>query len=150
MIYDTEAIYAALFALVSNTSVYPWKTSARRLKLWGEVLPEQRPALYQFEGGDEDYEWRQSTAEPVVKLWAKLFIYTNAKDPAVAGATQINQIMTALNVGFTPTGRDKAFGRLTLGGLVYYARIEGKVFRDPGDLDGDGMLVVPIGIRVNA
>ena len=32
----------------------------------------------------------------------------------------------------------------TLNGLVYWCRIEGKVFKDPGDLDSQTLLIVPI------
>ena len=38
------------------------------------------------------------------------------------------------------------FDRQTLGGLVHYCRIEGRVVKDPGDLDGQGLALVPIKI----
>lgn len=34
----------------------------------------------------------------------------------------------------------------TLGGLVPHCWIDGKVMKDPGDLDGDGIAVIPLKI----
>ena len=33
---------------------------------------------------------------------------------------------------------------MTLGGLVHHCFIDGKVFKDPGDLDGQALIIVPI------
>ncbi len=45
-----------------------------------------------------------------------------------------------------PAGADVALGRLTLGGTAYSCAVAGRPLKDPGDLDGDGLLVVPIQI----
>ena len=34
--------------------------------------------------------------------------------------------------------------RLTLGGLVHHCYIDGSVFKDPGDIDAQAMMVIPI------
>jgi hypothetical protein len=39
-----------------------------------------------------------------------------------------------------------ANNRQTLGGLVSHCRVDGAVLKDPGDLDGDGLLWVPLKI----
>jgi hypothetical protein len=148
--FDREAIYAALFALVSPTSVYPWVgTPARRLKLWADVPLDQRPILYQFEGVEETYKWANNYAAPIVTIEAHLFAYINAKDVSIVGSTQINQILNALHNALAPTGADIQRGKNTLGGLVQWCRIDGKIFRDPGDIDGDGLVRVPVLINVN-
>jgi hypothetical protein len=140
-----EAIYSALFALVSGA--YAWKTSARRLKLWGDVPPSMRPALFQFEGVEDDDEWTGSGGLQLVRTLAcKLFIYTDASDPSTIGATQLNNINDALDAALAPSGGDVMTNRQTLGGLVSSCRIKGRRFKDPGDLDGDGLLIVPISI----
>lgn len=144
-----EQIMTALFAVVSGA--YQWKndlTVARRLVLWSSVPPEQRPALYQFEGGnDEEWKWTNK-AIPIVTISVRLFVYIDAKDETVVGSIEINNILDALRAAFTPTGADMAKGRFTLGGLVEACRIKGRVFKDPGDLDGDGLLIVPIEIEL--
>lgn len=144
-----EQIMIANLALV--TGAYAWKnelTKARRLKLWNEVPAEQRPAIYQFEGGNVPYVWGKDVAKREIEI--KLFAYIDAHDPSVTGASQINAIWQALNDAYDPSvkgvGSDIITGRTTLGGLVQHARIEGPVFKDPGDLDGDGILIVPVKI----
>jgi hypothetical protein len=39
-----------------------------------------------------------------------------------------------------------AGGRQTLGGLVSHCYIDGKIMKDPGDIDGDGVAVIPVKI----
>ncbi len=141
-----EAIYSALFALVSGA--YAWNSApSRRLKLWSDVPPEARPTLFQFEGDEESDEWTGAGDLQLVRtLTCKLFVYINAKDPSVVGASQLNAISDALDAALAPTGADIMTNRQTLGGLVSSCRIKGKRFKDPGDLDGDGLLIVPISI----
>jgi hypothetical protein len=137
-----ETAIAALMALV--TGAYAWTTPpARRLQLWADVPPALRPAVFLFEGGEETYTW-QTGAVPKRIMPVRLFIYTDAKDPTVIGSIQQNEIMDALDAAFAISGADLSRGRNTLGGAVYWAKIDGAPFRDPGDLDGDGMLIVPL------
>lgn len=137
-----ESIIAALVALVSGA--YPWVTGpSRRLKLWADVPLSARPACYVFEGGQESYTWQISPV-PERKLDVRLFIYFNSKDPSVIGSSLINNVMDALDTAFRPAGQDVVVGRNTLGGLVSQCRIDGSPMKDPGDLDGDGLLIVPI------
>lgn len=142
-----EQILDANFALV--WAAYSWKNdqaTARRIKLWADVPRTQRPALFQFEGGNHDIVW---TGEGLPKgtIEIKLFAYTDASDMTQTGSTQINNIFDAIKAAYTPTGADALRGRrVTLGGTVQHARIEGQVFRDPGDIDGDGLLIVPVKI----
>ena len=137
-----EQAIAALGARVAQA--YPWATPpSRRLKLWSDVPPAMRPACFLFEGGAETYA---DAAGATVKrsLQVRLFIYVDAHDPAAIGAAQLNAIMDALDAALAPSGTDVPCGRTTLGGAVHRASIDGKPLKDPGDLDGDGLLVVPI------
>ncbi len=128
------------------TTAYAWASPpSRRLKLWSDVPASMRPACFLFEGGAETYE--NSTAGASKRsLQLRLFIYVDAHDPATIGAAALNTIMDALDQALAPTGSDLPLGRLTLGGVAYRASIDGKPLKDPGDLDGDGLLVVPITI----
>lgn len=146
---NREAIFAALFALV--WAAYPWKNNqslARRLLLWGDVPTEQRPALFQFEGTEETYSYSAGGgSQPKRVLEARLFIYTDCKVPSIIGSTILNTTITAVETALAPTFADSlGLGgqQQTLGGLVHSCRIEGKVFRDPGDIDGDGMARIPV------
>ena len=137
-----EQAIAALAARVA--SAYAWATPpSRRLKLWSDVPPAMRPACFLFEGGAESYS-DAAGAMPKRSLAVRLFVYVDAHDPATIGAAALNAIMDALDAALAPGGAEVALGRTTLGGAVYRASIDGRPLKDPGDLDGDGLLVVPI------
>ena len=137
-----DAVLNALANLVA--SAYAWTTGpSRKLKLWTDVPAASRPACFLFEGGLESYAWSEG-AVPKRVIEAKIFAYLNARDHAVLGATLLDDVMDALDAAFAPRGADDALGRNTLSGQVYSCRIDGKVLKDPGDLDGDALLVVPV------
>jgi hypothetical protein len=125
-------------------SAFDWTTGpSRRLKLWTDVSMANRPACFIFEGGFESYSWSEgAVAKRVIE--PKVFVYLNAKDPNVIGASLLNDVMDALDDAFALSGDDLLIGRKTLGGLVYHCRIDGKLMKDPGDLDGDALLIVPV------
>jgi hypothetical protein len=139
-----EAAIEALVDVVAGA--YAWTLGpVRRLKLWSDVPPASRPACFIFEGGQEAYSW---TEGPLPKriIEVKLFVYLNARDPSVVGASLLNEVMDALDTVFALSGGDIAIGRNTLGGAVYHCRIDGKALKDPGDLDGDAVLIAPVKI----
>lgn len=136
-----EAAFSALFTAVS--AAYPWGLASRRMKLWSEVPAAMRPALFQLESGPESYQW-PSPAAPKRTFDAKLFLYFDARDPSVPGASAINAALDAIDAALQPAGRDAALGRQTLNGAVHDCRIVGVPVRDPGDLDGDGLAVVSV------
>jgi hypothetical protein len=136
-----EAAFSALFAVVS--AAYPWGQASRRMTLWSDVPAALRPAFFQLESGPETYEWA-SPATPKRTLEAKLFLYFDSRDPAIPGATAINNALDAIDAGLAPVGSDLSLGRQTLGGTVYDCKIMGVPVRDTGDLDGDGLAVVTV------
>ncbi|MGP0057838.1 MAG: hypothetical protein ACLPID_00915 [Beijerinckiaceae bacterium] len=139
-----DAAIEALLSLVA--SAYAWKSGpSRKLKLWSDVPLASRPACFLFEGGQETYAWSEG-ATPKRSIEAKIFVYLNAKDQSIFGASLINGVMDALDGAFAISGADLAVGRNTLSGAVYSCRIDGKPLKDPGDLDGDALLVVPVKI----
>lgn len=138
-----EAAISALQTIV--TDAFAWAAPpSRRLKLWSDVPLDQRPACFLFEGGREARAWQQS-AVPRRTIEVKLFIYTNAKDPNAIGAAALNNIMDALDTALAPPMGQSVN---TLGGTAAWARIDGDIMKDPGDLDGDGMMIVPVKISL--
>ena len=138
---------AAILALLARLGqAYPWAAPpSRRLKLWSDVPAAMRPACFLFEGGTETYaDASGSIAKRTLVL--RLFIYADAHDPALPGAKTLDAIMDALDLALAPAGADAALGRCTLGGAAFRCSIDGKVLKDPGDLDGDALLVVPVAI----
>jgi hypothetical protein len=137
-----EQAVTALVSLVADA--YPWVTGpSRRLKLWSDVPLSSRPACFVFEGGKDSYSWQGSQLRRVIEL--HLFIYLNAKDPNTIGSSLINNVMDALDKVLKPAAGSTIN---MLGGGIAWCRIDGTPFKDPGDLDGDGMLVVPVKITL--
>jgi len=120
-----------------------WATLSRRLKLWSDVAPADQPALFIAEHG-ETITFASETLPGKTTLNVDLFIYISAgQDPQVTPASDLNIALDALSEALAPPpGAD----RQTLGGLVHHCRIEGRIVKDPGDLDGQGLALVPIKI----
>jgi hypothetical protein len=69
-----------------------------------------------------------------------------ADDPGKIATQLNNQIVDAALTALLPTGGDTLAERFTLGGLAYHVWVNGKVFKDSGDMDGQGLVLVPISI----
>ena len=149
---DFEPVYAALFELTERirwgaTQQHKMLTRSRRVKLFNEVPAESQPAVFQAE--HDETEAPRTGGIGKLTLGATWFVYW-----AVGGAADAVPTITANNIlggirrALRPITADPGFHdrRQTLGGLAYSVRIEGQVFKDPGDLDGQGLLVVPIKI----
>ena len=136
-----EAIAAALFSTVS--AAYAWgSTPSRRLVLWNDVPASQRPALFVSEAQPETYTWgAQPNAKRVYGF--RLWVYIDAHNPAAIGAQQFNAILDAIDAALAPS---PGFQKQTLGGLCDNCRVKGVSHKDPGDLDGDGVLIVEVEI----
>jgi hypothetical protein len=150
MTVSREAIATALANLIQGA--YQWNQPvSRRLVLWNKVDPSLRPAAFLVEH-TEKHTW-QSTTYPLRKreLQYRLYIYISsqpADDTTTTGGTQFNTIFDALEAAIAPSGADIVSGRNTLGGLVTHAFISGQVICDPGDLDGDGVAIIPFSVLV--
>jgi hypothetical protein len=120
-----------------------WATLSRRLRLWSDVAPADQPALFVTEHA-ENIAFVSETLPGKTTLNVDLFIYISAgQDPQTIPARDLNIALDALAEALAPPpGSD----RQTLGGLVYHCRIEGRVVKDPGDLDGQGLALVPLKI----
>lgn len=149
-----EAVYSALFALLGpiqwGSPLVGWQsTPSRRLKLYGEVPASQQPAAFQAEHAAEEYV--QLSNLPYKRIWkASWVIYHKAGDDAGAvPAITDNLILDAVEAALRPVPADPGYPqRQTLGRQVYHCFIDGNLFKDPGDLDGQAMLIVPITMLV--
>jgi len=136
-----ESIMQALFALVSGSASFV--TSSRRLKLWTDVPAAERPAIFQYERDDE-YKGADRHLPPTVVMNADLYIYTApGMDSGITPISILNPLLDAIDAALAPS---RATGRQTLGGLVSHCWIDGKIMKDPGDIDGDGIAVIPVKI----
>jgi hypothetical protein len=150
-----ESIYAALFGLVSQgeglAGTISWTSpvaggptalayTSRRVKLWTDI-PTQ-PALCQAE--HDETIMAKTGQESKGILGASWLIYASTGDPLAVPAQTTNPILDAIFALF-PSEPELT---QTLGGLVHYARIEGRIQKIQGDLDGQTLLVVPIRMLV--
>jgi hypothetical protein len=137
-----EQVFQALFARMQEV---PGMTSySRRMTFPQKVSPGDMPCLMQWE---QPEMVRGGTGLPDKRVWeAWIVIAFNNDDPQVAGATIINPMIDAVQntLAIDDFGRNTC----TLGGLVHYARIEGPLIKETGDLDGNGLggAVIPIKI----
>lgn len=152
-----EQIFSALFALTQGVTWIPdvlkppmtFVTRTRRIALFSDVPPEERPWIGQAEHGEN---FVQVTKLPYKRTFqASWIVYHSAglvpdSEPTIMN----NLILDALQAAMAPKPTDPGFldDRNTLSGLVHHCYIEGEVFKDPGDIDNDAMIVVPIRILV--
>jgi hypothetical protein len=142
---NRETIISALFTLVSGAASFA--TASRRLQLWSGLSPSEKPALFLSERGDT-YAHASEAAPATVTMELDIYIYTDAgKDPTIVPATILNPLIDAVDAALAP---NILTGLQTLGGLVSHCWIEGKIMKDAGDLDGDGVAVIPVKILVPA
>lgn len=138
---NREAIYQALFNLVAASASF--KTASRRLKLWSDVPPSDRPAVFVAQRPG-NYNQGDESQPGTITLEAEIFVYTDGgKDPNAIPASEMNQLLDAID---TALKGSPVTGLQTLGGLVSHCWIEGKQFVDSGDIDGDGVAVIPVKI----
>ena len=135
-----EAIMQALFALVSASSSYV--TASRRLKLWDAVASADKPAIFMYER--DDVYRNGDKYLPIVEMHVDLFVYIDAgKDQSIAPITVLNPLVDAIDAALAPNPGTR---KQTLGGLVSHVWIDGKIMKDPGDIDGDGIALIPVKI----
>ena len=134
-------------APMANAAAVPMTTGfltmGRRLKRWDDV-PSQ-PALF-LRSGDEELEYVQTIMQAQT-IGAEIWIYSNAgQNPDAVPETALNNLLDAVQAAFAPD--DRLTNRFTLGGLVHWCRLEGKVEKDPGDIGGQAIAVVDVKITV--
>ena len=141
-----ETVLAALFAKLSSATftevggASEFVTSSRRLRLWSDVPAGQRPAMFMTDH-HETPSYRSENTPALVTISVEVFVYIDSSDPSSVPSTDLNNILDGLDAAIAPGPGEQ---RQTLGGLVSHCRVEGQILKDPGDLDGDGLLIVPI------
>lgn len=90
----------------------------------------------------DDGPFQQLTMKP------ELCIVTNAgENPAVNPETALNNFLDALQNACAPDAQGGLI-RFTMGGVVYWCRLKGKVDKSPGDLGPQGMAYADVEIIV--
>lgn len=140
---NRETIITALFNLLAASGAFT--TANRRLKLWSSVPSSEKPALFLVERG-EVYSRASEAVPETVTMQLEIYIYTEAgKDEGTVPASALNPLIDAVDAALSP---NRLTGMQTLSGLVSHCWIEGRVLKDAGDLDGDGVAVIPVKVLV--
>lgn len=150
---DVEPIYRALYErLVSSLGGSPptFVTIGRRHIL--NPPPPMQPALFSIAVEDDEVPRPQGTGGKLT-LTALLFIYCfvpalneNPGQETVLAETQLNALLYAVRKAMLPVFGQDQNNRVTLGGLVQHAWIEGKVVRAYGENTQQGGAIVPVKI----
>jgi hypothetical protein len=142
---DREAIYSALFALLST--IPGIVTFSRRVRHWTDVPPVEQPALIQeqFEESAR-YVGRAFPAKWTLSL--NLALYVNVgNDQQAAPSQTLNPLLDAVLAALLPPpGQEEQ----TLGGLVSHCRLSGKVLiAEGGSLGPQAAALIPVEIVVS-
>lgn len=154
-----EQVFTRLFGLTEGVTfdvnpggapnVLTFVTRERKVRLFSDVPEKEQPYLCQAEHNEQS---AQVSGLPYKRTWAASWmIYHKASaQPKQIGAIWNNQIIDALEAALAPKPQDEGYfeERNTLSGLVYHCFIDGEVFKDPGDIDKQALIVVPIKLLV--
>lgn len=156
---DRELIFSTLFSLTENvkwnigTEMAPiyqsFNTRTRRIELFSDVPDKEQPWLGQSEHSENITQISRMPYKATLN--AQWVVYhVTGKQPKSTPTSRNNLILDALQNAMAPVVSDPGYPdeRNTLGGLVYHCYIEGEIFKDPGDIDNQAMLIVPIKILV--
>lgn len=124
-------------------------TVSRRVKIFSDVPAAQQPACFQAEWATGEEQRSNMPYKTTLEANWIIFQCVN-KDPKGLGVIENNLILGGVRKVLAPKPTDIGYPdqRNTLGGLVYHCYISGRIFKDPGDIDGQGMMVVPIKLLV--
>lgn len=160
----TETMFQNLYSLLSQTmtldgtgqptSTPAFLTTGRKLPQVSAISQAIQPALYMLEGEQDVGE--KAIALPVYELHcaAVVFFRDTGGDQGIP-STQMNNLRDA--VTFQMRERTLAAdgvtvtplllgNKQTLGGVVYHARVKGRVLANEGLQNNQGALVFPISI----
>lgn len=153
----SETIFANLFSLLSQTQILSapaFVTTSRRLPQVSNVGQALQPALYILEGEEDVEEKAIALAKYEIHCAAVVF-FRNTGGPDQVASTQMNalrdaviyqmqqQTLAADGVTLMPL---LAGNRQTLGGVVYHARIKGRILKNEGIQNQQGAIIFPISI----
>lgn len=119
-------------------------TTGRRLKSWTQVTAQ--PALFLRRIGSDDH---YSGEMQIQTLNCEIWIYSNAgADPAAIPDGALSNLDDLVRTAFAPDVYGD-FDRCTLGGVAYWARIEGHSDYSPGDQGGQGISRIPVRVTLD-
>ena len=116
-------------------------TWGRRVQHWSKVSAQ--PAIFFRHTADDD-SW-SGPGQCITSMEVELWLYCKSgpgKDETPDKV--LNKIAQKVRQALLPDDTDSGF--CTMGGKVYYVRIEGRSEFDPGDLDDQAKATIPLTI----
>jgi hypothetical protein len=122
-----------------------WQSVNKKLKLWADVPPDQQPAAFLVTHKEiDDY-----VGLGLSRRRLELMIMCYSRSDNSIGQDDLDIMMDSFETSFGQNAVDNfSTNQNTLGGLVYWCRIEGKVFKDPGDIDNQTLLFIPLVVEM--
>jgi hypothetical protein len=120
-----------------------WRKTTDRLSLWGDVAPDQQPYAALVTHREED-EYR---GLGLYRRTLELGVWCYSRSDSSPGGPDLDTMMEAFETTFN-VADNFSHNTNTLGGLVYWCRIQGKTFKDPGDLDNQTLLILPLRVEM--
>jgi hypothetical protein len=141
-----EAAVSALFDWLVSKAGGSFETMNRRARFWNQV--DAQPALFIRHIGTSD-EWVSANLSRTT-LECEVWIYSKAgANPDVAPDIALNTLVQAVRTALMPDAVVDD-GRCTLGGVVYWARIEGRSDYSPGDNGDQALARIPVRLTLPA
>jgi hypothetical protein len=136
---DFETVMTALLAHI-NASVPSFVSTGRRVIHWQQVAAQ--PALFLRRTGMLDHH---NGSMPIITMECEIWIYCNAgTDPTVAPDEVLTGLEQEVRACLAPDDQN----RFTIGGRVYWCRIEGKSDISPGDQGPQAIARIPVHITL--
>jgi hypothetical protein len=148
---NRKAIKAAIFSLVAGVQfdvgngLQSFATASPKLKHWNDVKKPDQPAFCLSQGPQTAMPPPVPGAPQVWHLDYTGYIYVNSQDQTDP-ADVLNPILDVIEAAFSS---DIGLPQ-TLGGLVQWARIDGKIDTFEGTLGDQEVALIPIRARVAA
>lgn len=121
-------------------SVAAFRTTGRRARHWSQV--SEQPALFLRHIGDTD---QYSGEMSITTLECEVWIYSQAgEDDDATPDSALTVLVRKIRQAFPPEDET----RFTLGGLVYWCRIEGRSDYSPGDQGGQAIARIPVRVTL--
>lgn len=125
-----------------------WAMSSRRLMMFNKIDISAQPALFVVQHR-EGYDTRGAGVPP--RRWLEVGLWCFAPTPeGIIGDDLLDSMEEGIeSVMNVPD--DIMRNELTLDGLCYYCKIDRQssyLIRDPGDIDGQALLVLPVKIML--
>ena len=151
MTVTRKAIAAALLKQLNVGDQFA--ATGRRDNKPEQAASPERPGIFLLKPREVySYGADQHGVPPVREFHYQALMYTDiGSDQTAVPADLVDDLLDVIDAALAPGFVDQVNngGRQTLGGLVYDCRVEGDVELAPGDVQGKGMVLIPIHVIVN-